>query len=61
MAEFEQTKWTLDELLPSHEGEEFERVLADLEERVSDFESCRERLSAEMTGEEFLEIVLLPI
>lgn len=57
MAEFEQTKWTLAELLPSHEGEEFERGLAELERRVSDFESCREHLSAEMTGEGFLEIV----
>ncbi len=59
MAEFEQTKWTLDELLPTHEGEEFERLLADLEQQVSQFESCREKLSPEMTAEEFLDVLKL--
>jgi oligoendopeptidase F len=57
MTEFKQTKWTLEELLPTRGGEELERVLTDLEARVSDFESCREWLSAAMTGKEFLEIV----
>jgi oligoendopeptidase F len=57
MAEFAQTKWTLDELLPAHAGEGFERLLADLERRVLDFESGRERLSAEITGQAFLDIL----
>jgi len=59
MAEFEQTKWTLNELLPTHKGEEFERLLADLEQQVSQFESCREKLSPEMTGDEFLDVLKL--
>jgi oligoendopeptidase F len=57
MAEFELTKWALDELLPAHAGEEFERILADLEQRVSDFESRREQLSARITTEAFLDIL----
>jgi oligoendopeptidase F len=57
MAEFEQTKWALDELLSAHTGAEFERILADLEQRVSDFESRREQLSAQITGEAFLNIL----
>ena len=57
MAEFEQTKWALDELLPTHTGEEFERILTDLEQHVSDFESRRELLSAQITSEVFLDIL----
>ncbi len=57
MTKFEQTKWALDELLPARAGEKFERILADLERRVSDFESRREQLSAQMTGEAFLGIL----
>ncbi len=57
MAEFAQTKWTLEELLPTRTGEEFERLLAGLERRVSDFESGRERLSAEITSQAFLDIL----
>jgi oligoendopeptidase F len=57
MFEFEQTKWALDELLPTHAGEKFESVLADLEQRVSGFESRREQLSAQIANDAFVEIL----
>ena len=59
MTKFEQTKWTLESLLEAHEGEEFDRLLADLEGQVAQFESCREKLSPEIAGDEFLEILRL--
>ncbi|MBN1977053.1 MAG: M3 family oligoendopeptidase [Anaerolineae bacterium] len=59
MTKFEQTRWTLRSLLEAHEGEEFERLLAGLEQQVARFESYRERLSPEMAGDEFLEALRL--
>jgi hypothetical protein len=44
--QFEQTGWSLDDLLPATSGPEFERMAADLEARVSEMESWRDRLSS---------------
>jgi len=56
---FEQSGWTLEALLPAHEGAELERVLAELEQQVAQFEASRERLSPEVSSEEFLELMRL--
>ncbi|HUX77471.1 MAG TPA: M3 family oligoendopeptidase [Anaerolineae bacterium] len=56
---FEQSGWTLEALLPAHEGEELERILAELERQVTEFEASRERLSPEMSSDEFLELMRL--
>jgi len=56
-ARFEKSGWSLDALLPAHEGEELERVLTELEEQVSELEGARERLSPEMSSEAFLEVM----
>ena len=56
---FEQSGWSLDALLPAHEGEEFEHILAKLEQQVAQFEDSRERLSPEMDGDEFMETMRL--
>jgi len=56
---FEPSGWTLEALLPAHEGAELEQILAELEEQVARFEACRERLSPEMSSEEFLELMRL--
>ena len=56
---FEPSAWTLGDLLPAPEGEEFERVLEELERQVAQFESARERLSPEMSDDEFLEVMRL--
>jgi len=55
----EQSGWTLEALLPTREGAEFERVLAELERQVAQFEASRERLSPEMSCEEFLALMRL--
>ena len=56
---FEQSAWTLAALLPAHEGKEFERILAELEQQVAQFEAGRERLSPDMSSDEFVELVRL--
>jgi len=56
---FEQSGWSLEALLPAHEGAELESFLAELEERVERFESGRGRLSEEMDSREFLELMHL--
>jgi oligoendopeptidase F len=53
----ERSGWSLDALLPAHEGEELERVLTELEEQVSELEDARERLSPEMSTDAFLEVM----
>ena len=57
--EFRQSGWTLDALLPAHEGAALEQVLADLEQQLSQFEAARERLFPEMAESEFLELMRL--
>jgi len=54
---FQQTHWQLDDLLPAHQGPEFERVLADLQEGVSQIEGWRERLSPDLDEGAFLELL----
>jgi oligoendopeptidase F len=56
---FAQSIWKLEALLSAHAGEEFERLLADLEQQVARFESLRETLSPDMPGDEFLEVLRL--
>jgi len=56
---FEQSGWTLEALLPAHEGAELERILGELEQQVAQFENSRESLSPEMGSEEFLELMRL--
>jgi len=56
---FQQSGWTLAALLPAHEGAEFERILAELEQQVAQFEAGRERLSPEISNEAFMELMQL--
>ncbi len=56
---FEQSGWTLEALLPAHEGAELERILGELEQQVAQFENSRASLSPEMGSEEFLELMRL--
>ena len=56
---FEQSDWHLDALLPAHEGKEFDRILENLEQQIAQFENARERLSPEMSDDEFLEMLRL--
>jgi oligoendopeptidase F len=56
---FEPSGWTLEVLLPAHEGTELERILTELERQVAQFEASREHLSPEINSEEFLELMRL--
>jgi oligoendopeptidase F len=56
---YQQTRWSLQDLLPAIEGPEFDQVLASLEETVSELEASRDRLSADIPVEEFLHLMAL--
>ncbi|MGD2146949.1 MAG: hypothetical protein PVH41_09670 [Anaerolineae bacterium] len=46
---FEQSEWTLAALLPAHEGPELDRIVAELEAQLREFEAYRGRLSTGMS------------
>ncbi len=56
---FSQTGWSLEDLLPAHEGEAFEQLLTELEDQVQALEGEREHLSPEIGSEAFLELMEL--
>jgi oligoendopeptidase F len=56
---FEPSGWSLETLLPTHEGAELEQFLTELEEQVSTLEDTREDLSPEMSTEAFMEVMEL--
>jgi oligoendopeptidase F len=56
---FSQTDWSLEDLLPAHEGEQFEQFLTELEGQVQALEGERGRLSPEMSSQVFLEVMEL--
>jgi oligoendopeptidase F len=57
--QFEQTGWSLEDLLPATTGPEFDRMAADLEACVAEMESWRDRLSLEISAEDFVELMRL--
>ena len=56
---FEQTRWSLDDLLPATSGPEFDRRLADLEAHVSEMENMREHLSSDISEDDFATLMRL--
>ena len=56
---FEQTRWSLVDLLPAVEGPEFDRLLADLEAAVGELEASRDTLSPDIPEESFLRLMAL--
>jgi oligoendopeptidase F len=56
---FEQTRWSLADLLPATEGPEFDQPLADLEAAVGELEASREALSPDISEASFLRLVVL--
>ena len=56
-ATFSQTRWSLADLFDSQDSPKMEAALKQLEEMTADFETIRERLSPEMSQDEFLSIV----
>ncbi len=56
---FEQTRWSLADLLPAVEGPEFDQYLADLAAAVRELEASREALSPELSEESFARLMSL--
>jgi len=56
---FEQTRWSLADLLPAVEGPQFDQFLAALEATVVELEASRETLSPDIPEELFLRLVVL--
>ena len=56
---FEQTRWSLADLLPATEGPEFDQLLADLEAAAGELEASRGTLSPELSEESFRRLMAL--
>jgi oligoendopeptidase F len=56
---FEQTRWSLDALLPATAGPELEQVLDDLEQAISRLEAYRDRLSPDIAEDDFRQLMAL--
>ncbi|MFN2165030.1 MAG: M3 family oligoendopeptidase, partial [Anaerolineae bacterium] len=50
---FEQTRWSLDDLLPATEGPALEHILDELEAKVTQLEASRDQLSPDLPEAEF--------
>ncbi len=55
--EYELSRWSLADLLPAAKGPELDRILADLEEAVSELEASREHLSLDIAADEFRRLL----
>ena len=54
---YTQKAWSLSDLFSARDGDDIKVAFADLDARVSDFEEQRQRLSADISTNDFLEIV----
>lgn len=57
MATYQQERWSLDDLFPGHETNEFKDAMAKLEGSIEVFEKRRDQLDVEIDEEDFLAIV----
>lgn len=55
--QFQQTRWSLEELFPSHDSAQVQEALATLDEQLSALEQERPRLVADISAEDFLQYV----
>ncbi|MEK6956009.1 MAG: M3 family oligoendopeptidase [Nanoarchaeota archaeon] len=54
---YNESSWNLKDLLKSHEGKEFDSVLADLENKVKKVESSKSKLTNNISSEKVLQII----
>jgi oligoendopeptidase F len=57
MTTYQQERWSLDDLFPGHETQEFKDAMATLEGSIEAFEKRRPELDVEISEEDFLKIV----
>jgi len=51
--QYQQSRWSLDDLLSATSGPELDQMLSSLDEKVTELEGCRERLSPDVSADEF--------
>ena len=54
---YKESSWNLKDLLKSHEGKEFDSVLADLDSKVKKVESSKSKLTNNISSEKVLQII----
>jgi oligoendopeptidase F len=54
---YSQTKWSLADLFPGHDSTEIKNTISEVEGKITDFESRRDHLSADIANETFLNLV----
>jgi len=57
MTEYTLSPWSLADLFPSADGPEIEAAFTDLETKADDFESFREKLTADIDFEDFMDAI----
>ena len=57
MTEYTLSPWSLADLFPSADGPEIEAAFTDLETKADDFESFREKLTADIDFEDFIDAI----
>lgn len=55
--QYQQTDWSLSDLLSAPEGEAVEKLVAELEEKTEAIEAWRPKLSPDMPGEDFAQLL----
>jgi len=54
---YTESRWSLADLYPSHEGEEIKTAFAEVEAKVADFETKRPLLNPEIDSQTFMDLV----
>ena len=54
---YEVSRWSLGDLFPAYDSEEMKAAFAAVESKVSDFESLRPKLNADIPAADFMAIV----
>lgn len=54
---FVQGRWNRNDVLPGHEGSEYDKIVAELKNRVAQFEARRAQLSPDITPEDLVELL----
>jgi oligoendopeptidase F len=57
MTDYALKRWSLDDLYPAHDSKEMKEAFEAVEKRIGEFEGWRDKLSAEMDFEEFMDII----
>ncbi len=57
MTEYQLSPWSLADLFPSHDGPEIKAAFEDLEQKANNFEAYREKLTADIDFEEFMDAI----